>query len=92
MDLTPWDFLNIFSSLLSVSAVGSISNSKGESGTLIGVGALDSCGGIGGGAGPVGMPVSSWIFWTFGVSPGSRTLVGEELGVKLMLRLAAVAG
>ncbi|KAF5933878.1 hypothetical protein HYC85_030049 [Camellia sinensis] len=37
MDFTPWDFLNSFSSLFSFSAVGSTSNSKEESGRLVGI-------------------------------------------------------
>ena len=60
MDFTPWDFLNNFSSLLNFNAVGSVSNSKGESGRLVGV--LDNWGWIwgriGGRGGPVGMSVS----------------------------------
>ena len=40
MDFTPWDFLNNFSSLLNFNAVGSTSNSEGESGRVVGV--LDS--------------------------------------------------
>ena len=83
MDFTPWDFLNNFSSLLNFNAVWSTSNSKGESGGLIG--ALDSWGKIGGGAGPVGMSVPSW---TFGISPGIGSTGGGELDAKQMLRFA----
>ena len=75
--------MNNFSSLLTFSAVGSTSNSKGESSGLIG--ALDSWGKIGGEAGPVGMSVPSW---TFGVSPGIESTGGGELDAKQMLHFA----
>ena len=86
MDFTPWDFLNSFSSLFSFNAVGATSNSKGESGRLVGV--LDSWGKIGAEPTPLECPYLPGHLVFLRVS---EPLVGEELDAKQRLCFAVAA-